>query len=264
MKISNTLLALDEEESEPRTEQIGVQSVEVAARLLKTMASFDGPQTLGALASAAGMQPAKVHRYLVSLIREGFVEQNASDGRYDFGGAARRIGRVAVNRTDIMRIGSPLLRELRDDVQETTAMGMWTPQGPMIVEWFDMIRPVSVIVRPGSILPMLSSAMGLIYSSYLPSKVTRPLIEMQSANAQPSPDTSESRFERICRKGFSAIHGDLVKGLDAAAVPVLDHRSEIIASLAVIGATGDLDTTSSGRPVRALKAAAQRFSSLLG
>lgn len=73
----------------PRAEQIGVRSVEIAGHILKTLASFDGPQTLSTLSQAAGFSSAKVHRYLVSLIREGFVEQSAVDGRYDFGGANR-------------------------------------------------------------------------------------------------------------------------------------------------------------------------------
>ena len=144
----------------PRVEQIGVQSVEVAGRLLKALATLDGPQTLTALSAAAGLPPAKAHRYLVSLIREGFIEQSAADGRYDFGGAARLIGRVAMNRLDIVRIGTPLLSKLRDDLRETVFMGLWTPQGPMVIEWFDIVRPVSVVIRPGSILPIHTSALG--------------------------------------------------------------------------------------------------------
>src|SRR5882724_13618951 len=94
--------------------QIGVQSVEIAGRLLKTLALLGGPQTLKDLSAAAGLSPAKAHRYLVSLIRESLIEQSAIDGRYDFGGGAREIGRAAINRLDVMRIGAPLLVDLRN------------------------------------------------------------------------------------------------------------------------------------------------------
>lgn len=111
---SSKTRSLQDDETEggnvaPRVEQIGVQSFEVAGHLLKTLATLDGPQTLSALSAAAGLPPAKAHRYLVSLIRGGFIEQSTADGRYDFGGAARLIGRVAMNRLDIVRIGTPLL-----------------------------------------------------------------------------------------------------------------------------------------------------------
>jgi DNA-binding IclR family transcriptional regulator len=124
---TNSLTEGSEDGLAPRVEQIGVQSVEIAGHLLKTLATMDGPQTLSALSATAGLPPAKAHRYLVSLIRSGFIEQSASDGRYDFGGAARLIGRVAMNRLDVVRIGTSLLSKLRDDLQETVFLGMWTP-----------------------------------------------------------------------------------------------------------------------------------------
>jgi DNA-binding IclR family transcriptional regulator len=252
---------------EPRVEQIGVQSVEVAGHLLKTLATLDGPQTLSALAAAAGLSPAKAHRYLVSLIRAGFVEQSASDGRYDFGGAARLIGRVAMNRLDIVRIGTPLLSKLRDDLRETVFMGIWTPQGPMVIEWFDIVRPVSVVIRPGSILPIHTSAFGLVCAAYLPPEAVARALKSEKPDF-PSRKLNASKQtalnEEIRRNGFSLVQGDLIQGLDAIAVPVLDHRGDLVACLAAVGSSGVLDISPSGRIVRELKASAKRFTQLIG
>jgi DNA-binding IclR family transcriptional regulator len=253
----------------PRVEQIGVQSVEVAARLLKALATLDGPQTLTALSTAAGLPPAKSHRYLVSLIREGFIEQSAADGRYDFGGAARLIGRVAMNRLDIVRIGTPLLSKLRDDLRETVFMGLWTPQGPMVIEWIDIVRPVSVVIRPGSVLPIHTSALGLICAAYLAPEVIAHANKMAAPEVTRPPagltkSKQAARLDEIRRNGFSIVQGDLIRGLDAVAVPVLDHKGDLVASLAAVGSSGVLDVTSSGRVVRELKASARRFSQLLG
>jgi DNA-binding IclR family transcriptional regulator len=253
----------------PRVEQIGVQSVEVAGRLLKALATLDGPQTLTALSAAAGLPPAKSHRYLVSLIREGFIEQSAADGRYDFGGAARLIGRVAMNRLDIVRIGTPLLSKLRDDLRETVFMGLWTPQGPMVIEWFDIVRPVSVVIRPGSILPIHTSALGLICAAYLAPEIVARASTLAAPEVTSPPSgltkaKQAARLEEIRRNGFGVVQGDLIRGLDAIAVPVLDHKGDLVASLAAVGSSGVLDITASGRVVRELKASAQRFSQLLG
>jgi DNA-binding IclR family transcriptional regulator len=252
-----------------RVEQIGVQSVEVAGHLLKTLATLEGPQTLGALSSAAGLSPAKAHRYLVSLIRAGFIEQSASDGRYDFGGAARLVGRVAMNRLDIVRIGTPILSKLRDDLRETVFMGVWTPQGAMVIEWFDIVRPVSVVIRPGSILPLHTSALGLLCAAYLSPEVVGRVPQSQDPrmNTQPprlSKAKEAARLEEIRQSGFSVVQGDLIAGLDAIAVPVLDHKQDLVACLAAVGSSGVLDITSEGRVVRELKISAQRFSTLLG
>ncbi|WP_022720877.1 IclR family transcriptional regulator [Rhodopseudomonas sp. B29] len=262
-------LSDDDDVVSPRVEQIGVQSVEIAGHILKTLATLEGPQTLTALSQAAGMPSAKAHRYLVSLIRSGLIEQSAVDGRYDFGGAARMVGRAAMNRLDIVRIGTPLLSKLRDELQETVFMGVWTPQGPMVIEWFDIVRPVSVILRPGSILPLHSSALGLVCAAYMPSDI----IERALAAEAPQPVLRSRKLSkakqaeiiaRIRSDGFSLVQGDLINGLDAVAVPVLNHRRELVASLAAVGSSGTLDTAPSGRVVRALKAAANRFTQALG
>jgi DNA-binding IclR family transcriptional regulator len=56
----------------------------------------------------------------------------------------------------------------------------------------------------------------------------------------------------------------LINGLDAIAVPVLNHRQELVACLAAVGSSGKFDISASGRVVRALKAAARRFTESLG
>ena len=244
-------------------EQIGVQSVEVAGHILKALAGLDGPQSLSALSAAAGLVPAKAHRYLVSLIRAGLIEQNDADGRYDFGGAARLIGRVALNRLDLVRIGSQILAKLRDELRETVFMGVWTPQGPMVLQWFDVVRPVSLVIRPGSIMPLYTSAFGLICAAYLPADIIAgaPQLRDGATRIVPKPP---SALAAIKREGFSIVRGELIHGLDAIAVPVLDSRDELVACLAAVGASGSLDIAPDGSVVLGLKKAARQFGYALG
>ncbi len=227
--------------------QIGVQSVEIAARLLKTLAQLGGPQTLKDFSVAAGLSPAKAHRYLVSLIREGLIEQSSIDARYDFGGAAREIGRAAINRLDIMRIGAPLLVDLRNVLQQTVFLGVWGNDGPTVLYWLDVPRPVSVIIRPGSILPLLTSALGLVCAFPVKS-------EAEAAR----------KLADVRARGFSLVRGDLIRGIDAMAVPVLDFKKDLVAVLAAVGPSKSIDVSSKGKSVRELKLAAKKFVSQIG
>jgi DNA-binding IclR family transcriptional regulator len=248
-------------------QQIGVQSVEIAARLLKTLAQLGGPQTLKDFSAAAGLSPAKAHRYLVSLIREGLIEQSSIDGRYDFGGAAREIGRAAINRLDIMRIGAPLLVDLRNVLQQTVFLGVWGNDGPTVLYWLDVPRPVSVIIRPGSILPLLTSALGLVCAAYLPPDLTKKRITKEIAEHKRSgldfPVKSEAVAD-VRARGFSLVRGDLIRGIDAMAVPVLDFKKDLVAVLAAVGPSKSIDVSSKGKSVRELKLAAKKFVSQIG
>ncbi len=254
------------------SKQIGVNSVEVAARILKTLASLEGPQNLKDLSIAAGMSPAKAHRYLVSLIREGLIEQSAIDGRYDFGGSARQIGRAAINRLDVVRIGAPLLSDLRNALQETVFLGVWGNEGPTVLYWLDVPRPVSVIIRPGSILPLLTSALGLVCAAYLPPSLTKKTIAKELVELRKEGMGSylkdekavARKFSEIRESGFSLVQGDLIRGLDAMAVPVLDFKQDLVAVLAVVGPTGSIDISTEGRILRELRSSAETFVKLMG
>jgi DNA-binding IclR family transcriptional regulator len=252
--------------------QIGVQSVEIAGRLLKTLAQLGGPQTLKDFSAVAGLSPAKAHRYLVSLIREGLIEQSAIDGRYDFGGAAREIGRAAINRLDIMRIGAPLLVDLRNVLQQTVFLGVWGNEGPTVLYWLDVPRPVSVIIRPGSILPLLTSALGLVCAAYLPPDLTKRRIAKEIAEhkrsgldfAVKSEAQAARKLADVRARGFSLVRGDLIRGIDAMAVPVLDFKKDLVAVLAAVGPSKSIDVSSNGKSIRELKLAAQKFVGLIG
>src|SRR5690349_12895735 len=113
----------------------GVQSVEVAMHLLATLAELGGEKGLNALAAAAGMPPAKAHRYLVSLTRAGFVEQDPATGRYALGGQAVWVGLVALGRGDIVQAASAAIAALRDEIDETVLLAVWGTHGPTIVRW---------------------------------------------------------------------------------------------------------------------------------
>ena len=252
--------------------QIGVQSVEIAGRLLKTLAQLGGPQTLKDFSAAAGLSPAKAHRYLVSLIREGLIEQSSIDGRYDFGGAAREIGRAAINRLDIMRIGAPLLVDLRNVLQQTVFLGVWGNEGPTVLYWLDVPRPVSVIIRPGSILPLLTSALGLVCAAYLPPDLTKRRIAKEIAEhkrsgldfAVKSEAEAARKLADVRARGFSLVRGDLIRGIDAMAVPVLDFKKDLVAVLAAVGPSKSIDVSNNGKSIRELKLAAKKFVGLIG
>ena len=83
--------------------QQGIQSIEVGAQVLRALEAGRGPMTLSEVARNCAMHPAKVHRYLVSLVRAGLASQDARTGQYDLGPAARHLGPEALRRTDAER-----------------------------------------------------------------------------------------------------------------------------------------------------------------
>jgi DNA-binding IclR family transcriptional regulator len=76
--------------------------------ILKAMVFGKRSMMLKDIAAAADMPPSKAHRYLVSLIRSGLVEQDPLTSRYNLGPFALNIGLVAIDRLDRIRLHGDL------------------------------------------------------------------------------------------------------------------------------------------------------------
>jgi DNA-binding IclR family transcriptional regulator len=76
----------------------GVQSLEIGVDVLKVLVESGQALMLKEIAAAAGMPASKAHRYLVSLVRSGLVEQDSQNLKYDLGPLAIPLGLAAVDR----------------------------------------------------------------------------------------------------------------------------------------------------------------------
>lgn len=253
-------------ESEPKHRQ-GVQSVEVGLRIAACLAAAPGAMQLKDLASASGIPAAKVHRYLVSMVRAGLVEQHPETGLYDLGPLALELGVAALERLDVVEVAMRTLRSLRDELNETVLLSVWGTHGVTVVRWLESTRAMIVNVRLGSVLPLIDSASGLCFLAFLPRSVTAPLVRAELAGAR-SPCRSEEevaeRVEAVRRHGIGRVRGGVLPGVSGLAAPVFNEQGEIAAALAVMGPQDELDTGYDGRPAQVLRAHAAELSRRLG
>jgi DNA-binding IclR family transcriptional regulator len=247
--------------------QQGVQSVEVGMRIVAALAATPTAMTLKQLASAAQMVPAKAHRYLVSLIRTGLVEQHAVSGRYDLGPLALSLGLAALGRLDFIEIGNYHLNHLREKVDETILLAVWGNRGPTVVRWLESSQPVTVNVRLGSVMPLLNSATGRAFLAWLPPAMTRIVVEKELSEptcAIRDMHEAEALITEVRARGLSRVQGEMLPGVAALGAPVFNHQGEVAAVLTVLGPQAAFDATWDGRISRSLRAEARDFSRRLG
>src|ERR1700752_713850 len=163
----------------------GIQSVEIAMRVLLALERGAGPMTLTQIAEGCGMQASKVHRYLVSLGRVGLVSQSPRSGRYDLGPSMRRLGAEAFRRMDEVGLASEYLPALRDRTKHTVALLVWGERGPVDVRWEHGAYPLPITLRVGATLPVLPTSAGRVFLSYLPAAMTEPIVR-DEREADPS------------------------------------------------------------------------------
>ena len=198
------------------------------------------------LAEAAKMPAAKAHRYLVSFVRMGLVEQLADSGRYDLGPFALELGLGALARLEPVTVCAPGLAELREETSQTVALAVWGNHGATIVRWLGADTPVSASLRVGAVLPLTRSATGAAFLAFLPAETTasfvkRELVEHQRQGLTPT--TREEVDQLIAhtrRRGFART-SEFIPGISGIAAPVFDYSGDMALALVALGYSKPFD-----------------------
>ena len=244
----------------------GIQSVEVAGPLLRALANSATALPLSALAKAAGMPAAKAHRYLVSLIRVGLVQQHPESGTYDLGALALDLGLASLGRIDAVALADQSMASLRDATGETVALAVWGNLGPTYIRLLQSRRPVTVNLQIGSVMPMTYTASGLCFASWLEHGESAALLEQELASnkrnrlAAPHSRTALAPLvAETIQHGLARMVGQLdpaaprpagvrraadllLAGFNAFSAPVFDHDGRIKFALTVVGAAVHIGT----------------------
>lgn len=214
--------------------QFGVQSVEIGLRVLAVLAEAYQPMMLRDIAKAMGMPSAKVHRYLVSLAREGMVEQEGSGARYSLGPLALTVGLAALHQLDVVKICGNAAADLRDRTDLTVLLAIWGSAGPTIVRWEESRRPIAINVRVGSVLTLLDSATGLVFAAFAERHVTEEKIAEELRNHHDRNEI-ENHLAEIRAHGIALVRGNQLSSVNAISAPIFDHTGSLAAALTILG-----------------------------
>ena len=228
--------------------------------------------TLSALAAAAEMPPSKAHRYLAGYITAGFAAQDPTTSRYMLGPLALEIGLAALRGLDVLALAEDVLVGLRDAVGDTVSMTVWANRGPTVVRWLEGAQTAVILATNlGVVLPVTTSANGMVFAALLPPEATRALVDTEIAAHNASRTEQRRRrvqFERslayVREHGLSVSDNLVQPAISSLAAPVRGFTGTIAASVAIVGLHGVLDLALDGKPAVALRAAAARISERLG
>ncbi|OLL28005.1 IclR family transcriptional regulator [Burkholderia sp. SRS-W-2-2016] len=248
-----------------------VQSASTGLLVLKELAASGGRATLTALAARLGENPAKVHRYLASLMEESFVTQDKGTQQYVLGPQCIAIGLSAMRMADPIRLAEPSLIRLRERLEVTCFVAIMGNRGPTIMRFEEPGLPVTVNVRAGSVMSLLWSATGRLFLALLDEKRVRKLAEEELAatpaelRAQLDGVDPIGQLQREIRAaGLAVVHDTNLKGISAVSAPLFDANGHICGAITALGATGGFDASPDGLIANELRHEAAKISAELG
>lgn len=255
----------------PRARRQRVQSAETGMVVLKGLARLGGRASLTALAAHVGESPAKVHRYLASLQQEGLVAQDSGSQQYLLGAEAIGIGLAAMRQADPIRLAEPALARLREQLEVTSFIAVLGNKGPTVLRIEEPGLPVTVNVRPGTVLSLLWSATGRAFLGFLDERAVREMAKdelAQAPSALRSQLDAQAPIERlrdsVRAAGCACVVDTNLPGISAVSAPVRDHTGRVCAVITAMGASGGFDASARGPIAQTVCTEARALGQLLG
>jgi len=252
------------QEKKPRR---GIQSVEIAFRILGVIQNSQQAMALKDIAPLAGLTASAANNYLVSLVRIGLAAADEKPGHYRLGPAALSLGVSAIQQIDGFEIVRREVTNLRDTTKRSAAVTTWTDDGPISLFKQDGDQRGAFEFRTG-LIPMLTSAAGKIYAARLPANLTTHLIEQEwDAVFDGKPDVGKFREDasrELKRRGYTTIVRSDLSGYVSIAAPILDWNGDIRFTLSLAGTRASIKIEPSSDHVKALLGSAARATQALG
>lgn len=262
-----------QENTEPVAARRGqkVQSAETGMTVLKALGQLGGSATISALATHVNEHPAKVHRYLSSLISAGFVEQDLTRGRYMLGSESILLGLAAQRQSGALSLAAAATAALVEQLNVSCFVAVMSAHGPVIVHWDEPMQAIVINARVGSIVPVLWSATGLAFAAFHQSELLDGLIarELADATEERRRLLPDRRAVDAMLQGFRShrctwVRNTVLQGVSALAAPVFDATGHVPAVIVAIGVSDSFDVHPGGTNAQTLRNSCAQVSQRLG
>ncbi len=191
------------------------------------------------IADDLGMSRSTTHRYVITLVALGYLEQGASR-KYRLGLRVTDLGMSALNSTGLREHAHPYLEELRQRTSYTANLGVLDGTEVLYVDRVRSYRrgqrDIDLDLHTGSRLPAYSTSMGKLLLAYLPESEQRETLSaIKLAKSGPNTVTSKKalreELEEIAAAGFAVNDQELAPQLYAIAAPVRNEAREVVAAV---------------------------------
>jgi IclR family pca regulon transcriptional regulator len=215
------------------------QSLERGLAILGCFSSTRPVLGIADIADALGMSRSTTHRYVITLVALGYLEQGASR-KYRLGLRVTDLGMSALNSTGLREHAHTYLEELRQRTSYTTNLGVLDGTDVLYVDRVRSFRrgqsAIDLDLHPGSRLPAYSTAMGKLLLANLPEPQQRELIA-QIKLTKSGPNTISSKkalreeLDEVAAAGFAVDDEELTAGLYAIVASVRNEAREVVAAV---------------------------------
>lgn len=211
----------------------GTQAVDRALAILQFFDERTPELSAAEVGDRLGVHRTTASRLLLALERQGFVEP-AGPGRYRLGLRLVSLAGFVLNRFPVRTLAHDLLRELRDETEESAYLGLLDDHEVIYLDQASSPQVAVNVDWVGYRQPLTAGATGFLLLAFQTPEVIERLV--RAAADRPGPRIpSELELAGIRRDGFLVRRSSDPDGDAGVAAAVRDHRGATVAAITVSG-----------------------------
>lgn len=175
-------------------------------------------------AEKTGLPKPTISRLTHTLTKQGFLSYVPRVELYELGPEALSMGFTALSNIDVRRIAHPLMQRLADESGFNVGLGMRDRHLMMYADACEGKALVGLTLRPGSRIPIVTTAMGRAYLASLEDDEREELlVELRGRHGDDWPVISkdiERSLKEVAARGFCTSLGDWQRDIHGVAAPI--------------------------------------------
>ena len=216
------------------------QSLERGLAILSAFTSDRPLLGISELARAVELSRSTAHRYVATLAKLGYLDQDPATRKYRLGPRVLDLGFSAINSMELREIAAPHLQELSDKTGHTVNMAILDGVDIVYIERCRSSqqgqREIDLNLHVGSRLPAYCTSMGKVLLAFLPEDERRALLARiefvrRGPNTLAGKGALSSELAEVRRRGIAVNNEELAYGLRSIAVPVWSESGEAVAAI---------------------------------
>ena len=246
-----------------------VKSAERVVQVLELLAAQPQGLGFGEICEALSLPKSSAHALLSTLVTANFLRFDPATRCYHVGVRVFEVGQAFVQGLDVAREALPRLEALREAVNETAQLAILEGVENVYVAKVEAPHHLKLASGVGLRLPAHATALGKVLLSGLSDEEVRKRYEGRSLErfTDHTIGTVEellAQLKQVRVVGFSLDEGEHTPGVHCTAVPIRNHREEVIAAMSVSVPTVRHSPETRLRILQALQQEAGSLSRTLG
>lgn len=214
-----------------------IQVIDRMSSLLDAVARYPEPVSLKILAAETGLHSSTAHRILDAMGVNGFIERDAG-GKYQLGRKLLRLGSRVHATSDLRTLALPVMRRLRDELNETVNLTLREGDEVVYVEKATPNRMMHVQQLIGSRAPLHVTAVGKLMLAMEGEEECRNYAQRTNLPAYTRNTINKlpkllAESKRLCAQGYAYDDEEAEIGVGCIGTLIHDASGNIVAGLSV-------------------------------